>query len=132
MLYELAIMTTRHGAEYALKTNRRDQLIEWIKGLLAVPFVLNSQSTAAYAEGDEVKFLASMAETLHCRYAEIMRDIEVSPVLSKDGGIEMSNPNPDRNWQDGIRTRFNQPPSSRCSCQQSLLSSHHSTSKQHS
>lgn len=77
MLYELAIMTTRHGAEYALKTNRRDQLIEWIKGLLAVPFVLNSQSTAAYAEGDEVKFLASMAETLHCRYAEIMRDIEV-------------------------------------------------------
>lgn len=63
--------------EYTLKTNRRDQLIEWIKGLLVVPFVLNSQSTAAYDEGDEAKSLDSMVQTLHRRYAEIMRDIEV-------------------------------------------------------
>ena len=26
-------MTTRYRVEYALKTHRRDQLIEWIKGM---------------------------------------------------------------------------------------------------
>ncbi|KAI7603627.1 hypothetical protein KC319_g22066, partial [Hortaea werneckii] len=41
-------MTTRYRVEYALKTHRRDQFIEWIKGLLAVPFVLLSQPTAIY------------------------------------------------------------------------------------
>ncbi len=70
-------MTTRQRVEYALRINRRDQLIEWIKGLMAVPFVLNSQSMAAFNEGDEVKSLDSMAQTLHRRYVEIMRDIEV-------------------------------------------------------
>ncbi|KAJ5771416.1 uncharacterized protein N7511_003467 [Penicillium nucicola] len=67
-------MTTRYRVEYALKTHRRDQLIEWIKGLLAVPFVLHSQPTAIYQEHGEG--LKSVAADTHLRYAEIMRDVE--------------------------------------------------------
>ncbi|KAF2000021.1 IMP-specific 5'-nucleotidase-like protein 1 [Amniculicola lignicola CBS 123094] len=67
-------MTTRYRVEYALKTHRRDQLIEWIKGLLAVPFVLHSQPTAVFEpRGETVDQMASMAQR---RYAEIMRDVE--------------------------------------------------------
>ena len=47
-----------------------------LQGLLAVPFVLNSQPTAAYEEYDEVKSLQTMAQAVHRRYAEIMRDVE--------------------------------------------------------
>ncbi|KAK4694080.1 IMP and pyridine-specific 5'-nucleotidase, partial [Lecanoromycetidae sp. Uapishka_2] len=67
-------MTSRYRVEYALKTHRRDQLIEWIKGLLAVPFVLHSQPTAAYDSRSDV--LTKMATTTHKRYAEILRDVE--------------------------------------------------------
>lgn len=67
-------MTTRYRVEYALKTHRRDQLIEWIKGLLAVPFVLHSQPTAAYDNRQDV--LVKMASTAHRRYAEILHDVE--------------------------------------------------------
>jgi len=68
-------MTTRYRVEYALKTHRRDQLIEWIKGLLAVPFVLHSQPTVTFDEHGSV--LSNMATTAHKRYAEIMHDVEV-------------------------------------------------------
>ncbi|CRG88641.1 hypothetical protein PISL3812_05672 [Talaromyces islandicus] len=67
-------MTTRYRVEYALKTHRRDQLIEWIKGLLAVPFVLHSQPTAIYHE--ESARLAAVASATYRRYAEILRDVE--------------------------------------------------------
>ncbi|KAJ5119265.1 hypothetical protein N7448_009934 [Penicillium atrosanguineum] len=67
-------MTTRYRVEYALKTHRRDQLIEWIKGLLAVPFVLHSQPTVIYQEHSEG--LKRVAADTHQRYAEIMRDVE--------------------------------------------------------
>lgn len=67
-------MTTRYRVEYALKTHRRDQLIEWIKGLLAVPFVLHSHPTAVFEpNGESVDQQASVAQR---RYAEIMRDVE--------------------------------------------------------
>ncbi|ORY02943.1 IMP-specific 5'-nucleotidase-like protein 1 [Clohesyomyces aquaticus] len=67
-------MTTRYRVEYALKTHRRDQLIEWIKGLLAVPFVLHSQPTAVFEpNGQSVDQMSSVAQR---RYAEIMRDVE--------------------------------------------------------
>ncbi|KAF1933071.1 IMP-specific 5'-nucleotidase 1 [Didymella exigua CBS 183.55] len=67
-------MTTRYRVEYAPKTHRRDQLIEWIKGLLAVPFVLHSQPTAVFEENAQtVHPQASVAQR---RYAEIMRDVE--------------------------------------------------------
>ncbi|KAI2467870.1 IMP-specific 5-nucleotidase [Annulohypoxylon bovei var. microspora] len=68
-------MTSRYRVEYALKTHRRDQFIEWIKGLLAVPFVLYSQPTGVFeTNGFSV---TQMSEEAHRRYAEIMRDIEV-------------------------------------------------------
>ncbi|KAF2687221.1 IMP-specific 5'-nucleotidase-like protein 1 [Lentithecium fluviatile CBS 122367] len=67
-------MTTRYRVEYALKTHRRDQLIEWIKGLLAVPFVLHSQPTAVFeSTGETVDHMATQTQR---RYAEIMRDVE--------------------------------------------------------
>lgn len=47
------------------------QLPEWIKGLLAVPFVLYSQPNGVFGEG-----ITKMAEDAHRRYAEIMRDVE--------------------------------------------------------
>ncbi|KAF2268100.1 IMP-specific 5'-nucleotidase-like protein 1 [Lojkania enalia] len=67
-------MTTRYRVEYALKTHRRDQLIEWIKGLLAVPFVLHSQPTAVFEPHRES--VDQMANIAQRRYAEIMRDVE--------------------------------------------------------
>ena len=70
-------MTTRYRVEYALKTHRRDQLIEWIKGLLAVPFVLHSQPTAAFqSQEDRDAALTAMAANARHRYAEIFRDVE--------------------------------------------------------
>ncbi|EFE38988.1 hypothetical protein TRV_06351 [Trichophyton verrucosum HKI 0517] len=51
------------------QSHRRDQL-----GLLAVPFVLHSQPTAAYKENSPN--LAHLAERTHNRYVEIMRDVE--------------------------------------------------------
>ncbi|KAI0542661.1 IMP-specific 5-nucleotidase [Xylaria digitata] len=68
-------MTTRYRVEYALKTHRRDQFIEWIKGLLAVPFVLYSQPTGIF-ETNGVS-VTQMSEEAHRRYAEIFRDVEV-------------------------------------------------------
>ncbi|KAG5991620.1 IMP 5'-nucleotidase [Claviceps pusilla] len=67
-------MTTRYRVEYALKTHRRDQFIEWVKGLLAVPFVLYSQPTGVL--GDDAS-VTKMGEEAHRRYAEIMRDVEM-------------------------------------------------------
>lgn len=46
---------------------------EWIKGLLAVPFVLYSQPTGIVGAEEAI---AKMAEEAHRRYAEIMRDVE--------------------------------------------------------
>jgi IMP and pyridine-specific 5'-nucleotidase len=58
----------------ALKTHRRDQFIEWIKGLVAVPFVLLSQPTAIHE--DDKSSVNAMASNAHTRYSEIMRDVE--------------------------------------------------------
>ncbi|KIW08277.1 uncharacterized protein PV09_01197 [Verruconis gallopava] len=67
-------MTTRYRVEYALKTHRRDQLIEWIKGLMAVPFVLHSQPTAIFEpQKESTEKEATIAQR---RYVEIMRDVE--------------------------------------------------------
>lgn len=67
-------MTTRYRVEYALKTHRRDQFIEWIKGLVAVPFVLLSQPTASIAASADATRKTS--EAAHERYAQIMSDVE--------------------------------------------------------
>ncbi|KAJ4298452.1 IMP 5'-nucleotidase [Collariella sp. IMI 366227] len=69
-------MTSRYRVEYALKTHRRDQFIEWIKGLLAVPFVLYSQPNGVF-EGEGMSSLAQAREEAHRRYSEICRDVEL-------------------------------------------------------
>ncbi|KAK4117619.1 IMP-specific 5-nucleotidase [Canariomyces notabilis] len=69
-------MTTRYRVEYALKSHRRDQFIEWIKGLLAVPFVLYSQPHGVF-EGQGMSSLSETREEAHRRYSEILRDVEV-------------------------------------------------------
>jgi len=75
-------MTSKYRVEYSLKAHRRDQLIEWIKGLLAVPFVLHSQPTAAYDKpGPETlsspaSTVASMSVIAQSRYADIMGSVE--------------------------------------------------------
>ncbi|CEJ91404.1 Putative IMP-specific 5'-nucleotidase 1 [[Torrubiella] hemipterigena] len=66
-------MTTRYRVEYALKTHRRDQFIEWVKALLAVPFVLYSQPAGVVSDDESLEQAAAEA---HRRYAEIMRDVE--------------------------------------------------------
>ncbi|KAL7271345.1 IMP 5'-nucleotidase [Rhizina undulata] len=66
-------MTTRYRVEYALKAHRRDALIEFIKGLLAVPFVLHAQPTAV---ANDAPFPDTAIEA-HRRYREIMRDVEM-------------------------------------------------------
>ena len=43
-------MTSRYRVEYALKSHRRDEFIEWIKGLLATPFVLHADDSHADAQ----------------------------------------------------------------------------------
>ena len=58
----------------ALKTHRRDQFIEWIKGLLAVPFVLLSQPASVHQ--DDKPSVDAMAKRAHDRYAQTMRDVE--------------------------------------------------------
>lgn len=68
-------MTTRYRVEYALKTHRRDQLIEWIKGLLAVPFVLYSQPQGVF-EGQGVHSSPQTRDEAHRRYSEILHDVE--------------------------------------------------------
>ncbi|KZL69809.1 IMP-specific 5'-nucleotidase 1, partial [Colletotrichum tofieldiae] len=65
---------TTNSCSDALKTHRRDQFIEWIKGLLAVPFVLYSQPTGVF--DTRATSIARMAEESHRRYAEIFRDVE--------------------------------------------------------
>ncbi|PHH89446.1 hypothetical protein CDD83_6051 [Cordyceps sp. RAO-2017] len=87
-------MTTRYRVEYALKTHRRDQFIEWVKGLLAVPFVLYSQPTGVIGDDTDV---AKMAEEAHRRYAEIMRDVEmmIDDHISRQKHNQVPGPNAD-------------------------------------
>lgn len=51
-----------------------NSLTEWIKGLLAVPFVLHSQPTGVFETRSHT--VEQMAELAHRRYAEIMLDVE--------------------------------------------------------
>lgn len=49
---------------------------EWIKGLLAVPFVLYSQPHGPINK-QNMTDLAQTREEAHRRYSEILRDVEV-------------------------------------------------------
>ncbi len=77
----------------ALKTHRRDQFIgnsvptsgfiwtrltstEWVKALLAVPFVLYSQPHGPF-DRQSLSSVAQTRDEAHRRYSEILRDVEV-------------------------------------------------------
>ncbi|KAK9474754.1 IMP-specific 5-nucleotidase [Dipodascopsis tothii] len=66
-------MTTRYRVEYALKSHRRDEFIEWIKGLLVVPFILHSDPTAYITETTSRDLVSGAARQ---QYLGIMRDVE--------------------------------------------------------
>ncbi|KAK9479444.1 IMP-specific 5-nucleotidase [Lipomyces japonicus] len=66
-------MTTKYRVEYALKSHRRDGFIEWIKGLLAVPFVLHSEP-AAFING--VGTGEDVTQATRHQYAAILSDVE--------------------------------------------------------
>ena len=59
-------MTSRYRVEYHLKSHRRDELIEWIKGLLVVPFVLVR----------ELANVQSSQNIVRDRYAGVFSDVE--------------------------------------------------------
>lgn len=80
-------MTSRYRVEYALKTHRRDEFIEWIKSLLAVPFVLHADvenydtdlglalkaaDRSNYAEIYELQ----LEHACQLRYLEVFQDVE--------------------------------------------------------
>ncbi|SCU88662.1 LAMI_0D10902g1_1 [Lachancea mirantina] len=58
-------MSSRYRVEYHLKAHRKDELIDWIKGLLAVPFVLHSASMDGAGQ-----------TMLRKRYSEVFRAVE--------------------------------------------------------
>lgn len=80
-------MTSRYRVEYALKTHRRDEFIEWIKGLLAVPFVLHAdvenydEDLSRFLNNEEDPKYAQLYEerlekACQSRYLEIFHDVE--------------------------------------------------------
>lgn len=83
-------MTSRYRVEYALKTHRRDEFIEWIKGLLAVPFVLHAdienydQDFGNYMKQQDHKnsleyqeiYERQLEKTCLARYLEVFHDVE--------------------------------------------------------
>lgn len=65
-------MSSRYRVEYHLKTHRKDEFIDWIKGLLATPFVLHAVS---HDEEDTEDLTTS--QRVKSQYAEILKDIEL-------------------------------------------------------
>ncbi len=73
--HRLADLDSKLSRQLALEeTNANHRAIEWIKGLLAVPFVLYSQPTGVF-QGGEASLAKTRAEA-HRRYSEILRDVE--------------------------------------------------------
>ncbi|CAH6723399.1 IMP-specific 5'-nucleotidase 1 [[Candida] jaroonii] len=77
-------MTSRYRVEYSLKSHRRDEFIEWIKALLAVPFVLHSDIESEKLEFNDLKeyeYFTNKKELdieKECkkRYFEVFQDVE--------------------------------------------------------
>lgn len=64
-------MSSRYRVEYHLKSHRKDEFIDWIKGLLATPFVLHAVS---HDEEDTDDLTTS--QRIKSQYAEILKDVE--------------------------------------------------------
>jgi len=63
-------MTSRYRVEYHLKSHRRDELIEWIKGLLVVPFVLVRDRPIRTTN------VQNQENLVQDRYASVFADVE--------------------------------------------------------
>ena len=97
---------------------------EWVKGLLAVPFVLYSQPTGAF--DPEAHNVNQATEEAHRRYAEIMRDVEVMLDDHSKSAHLLPNPIPPPSTGEAtakeLRTlthsplSLSLPPFSSCSC----------------
>jgi IMP and pyridine-specific 5'-nucleotidase len=74
-LEPLSLYFSRDFESSAYDKNKTDINLEWIKGLLAVPFVLHSQPTGVFETRSHT--IQQMADEAHRRYAEIMKDVEV-------------------------------------------------------
>lgn len=78
-------MTSRYRVEYSLKQHRRDYFIEWIKGLLAGPFVLHGDINMYVDDKDftDPAFYkqihateSGISQDCRKRYQEVFRDVE--------------------------------------------------------
>ncbi|KAJ1822408.1 IMP 5'-nucleotidase [Coemansia sp. RSA 2599] len=75
-------MTSQYRVNYHLRAHKRDNLIEFIKGMLLTPFVLHAQPQPLTHEEQEAKHLSlrrrseEAQEANAHRYAEIFGDIE--------------------------------------------------------
>ncbi|KAJ2706511.1 IMP 5'-nucleotidase [Coemansia sp. IMI 203386] len=77
-------MTSQYRVNYHLRAHKRDNLIEFIKGMLLTPFVLHAQPQPLTHEEQEAKHLTlrhrrlseEAQEANAHRYAEIFSDIE--------------------------------------------------------
>jgi IMP-specific 5''-nucleotidase. len=120
-------MTSRYRVEYALKSHRRDEFIEWIKGLLAVPFVLHSDAQN-YDGGDAAVYCKDQQEyetclsqnemqvALECqkRYLEIFGDVEkliahtmfLDEMGSKRTGADRTSTHDSINSENGVETPY--------------------------
>jgi IMP and pyridine-specific 5'-nucleotidase len=67
-------MTSRYRVEYHMKSHRRDELIEWIKGLLIVPFVLVRELPSVTSITPTR--LGGRENTVKERYANVFGDVE--------------------------------------------------------
>lgn len=61
-------MSSRYRVEYHLKSHRKDGFVDWIKGLLAAPFVLHAVSH----DLDDL----TTSQRVRSQYAQIFKDIE--------------------------------------------------------
>lgn len=64
---EFCVMSSRYRVEYHLKSHRKDGFVDWIKGLLATPFVLHAVSH----DMDDL----TTTQRVRSQYAEIFDDI---------------------------------------------------------
>lgn len=77
-------MTSRYRVEYSLKKHHRDEFIEWIKAVLAVPFVLHSDVETEklgfddLVEYEEFNLKKEIEIEKECRkrYYEVFEDVE--------------------------------------------------------
>lgn len=98
-------MSSRYRVEYHLKSHRKDGFVDWIKGLLATPFVLHAVSH----DMDDL----TTTQRVRSQYAEIFKDISslVSNKIefdSRNGQLRDSEGDDDEKYELMGKSRLNQ------------------------